>query len=95
MTETSVEIAAPAPDGKSRTRRLVEIGIWLAAIAIAIVILDLIGVDVTGWLHDLWDQIKAVPAGYIVAGLVFQTLPDGARRATPTTASSAPRTRAR
>ena len=26
-----------------------------------------------GWLSDLWDQIRDVPAGYIVAGLTFQT----------------------
>ena len=38
-----------------------------------IVLLNLLGVDVIGWLSDLWDQIKAVPVDYIVAGLVFQT----------------------
>ena len=27
----------------------------------------------SGWLSDLWDQIKEVPAGYIVAALAFQT----------------------
>jgi uncharacterized membrane protein YbhN (UPF0104 family) len=37
------------------------------------VILQLLGVDVIGWLKDLWHQIKAVPAKYIVAGLIFQT----------------------
>ncbi len=25
------------------------------------------------WLRDLWDQIKDVPVGYIVAALFFQT----------------------
>ena len=33
----------------------------------------LLGVDVIGWLADLWDQIKAIPVGYIIAALVFQT----------------------
>ena len=33
----------------------------------------LLGIDVIGWLSDLWDQIKAIPVGYIVAALVFQT----------------------
>jgi uncharacterized membrane protein YbhN (UPF0104 family) len=28
---------------------------------------------VIAWLKDLWEQIKAVPSGYIVLGLVFQT----------------------
>src|SRR5207342_2477299 len=31
------------------------------------------GVDVVGWLQDLWDEIKDIPAGYIVAALVFQS----------------------
>ena len=35
--------------------------------------LNLLGVDVIGWLKDLWHQIQDVPARYMVAGLVFQT----------------------
>ena len=27
----------------------------------------------TGWLSDLWDEIRDVPTGYMVAGLTFQT----------------------
>jgi uncharacterized membrane protein YbhN (UPF0104 family) len=57
----------------SRRRRIVKLGAWLLGIAVVLVVLDLLGVDVSGWLSDLWDQIKAVPARYIVAGLVFQT----------------------
>jgi uncharacterized membrane protein YbhN (UPF0104 family) len=57
----------------SRPRRLVKVAVWLCVIALVIVVLDALGVDVTGWLSDLWDQIKAVPPGYIVAALVFQT----------------------
>jgi uncharacterized membrane protein YbhN (UPF0104 family) len=37
------------------------------------VILNLLGVDVRGWLSDLWDQIQEVPVSYIIAGLAFQT----------------------
>jgi uncharacterized membrane protein YbhN (UPF0104 family) len=51
----------------------VKVALWLVGLAVAIVILNLLGVDVVGWLRDLWDQIKAVPVGYIVAGLTFQT----------------------
>jgi uncharacterized membrane protein YbhN (UPF0104 family) len=57
----------------SRKRRLVKVGSWLVGTALALVVLNLLGVDVIGWLSDLWDEIKAVPAGYIVAGLVFQS----------------------
>jgi uncharacterized membrane protein YbhN (UPF0104 family) len=57
----------------SRRQRLVKIGAWLVGVALAIVVLGLLGVDVIGWLSDLWDQIKAIPVGYIIAALVFQT----------------------
>jgi uncharacterized membrane protein YbhN (UPF0104 family) len=57
----------------SRRRRLVKVGAWLFGVLVALVLLHLLGVDVLGWLEDLWDQIKEVPAGYIGAGLVFQT----------------------
>ena len=57
----------------SRRRRLVKVGCWLAGTALAVVVLHLLGIDVVAWLSGLWDQIKAVPVGYIVAGLIFQT----------------------
>ena len=42
-------------------------------IALVVVVLQLLGVDVSGWLSDLWDQIKDVPPGYIVAALILQS----------------------
>ena len=57
----------------SRRRRFVKLAAWLLGIAAVVVVLHLLGVDVSGWLSELWDQIKAVPTGYIVAALVFQT----------------------
>ena len=46
---------------------------WLVGIALVLLVLQLLGVDIRGWLSDLREQIKAVPARYIVAGLAFQT----------------------
>jgi len=57
----------------SRGRRLLEVGAWIAGVAVVVVILELLGVDVRGWLTDLWNQIKAVPAKYIVVALIFQS----------------------
>jgi uncharacterized membrane protein YbhN (UPF0104 family) len=57
----------------SRPRRLVKVGAWLLGTAAIVFVLQLLGVDVRGWLSDLWDEIRAVPVGYIVAGLAFQT----------------------
>jgi uncharacterized membrane protein YbhN (UPF0104 family) len=57
----------------SRPRRLLKVAGWVLGIALLLIVLELLGVDVRGWLSQLWDQIKAVPAQYIVAGLLFQT----------------------
>ena len=47
---------------------------WLAGIALALVILDLLGVDVRGWLSDLWDALSGVGLGYLLAGWTLQTV---------------------
>jgi uncharacterized membrane protein YbhN (UPF0104 family) len=56
----------------SRRRRLVKVAGWLLGAALLVLVLQLLGVDVRGWLSDLWDQIRDVPTGYIVAALAFQ-----------------------
>ena len=71
MSEAVAHVA-PFHD-PSRKRRLVKVAGWIVGTAVVVFVLDLLGVDVIGWLQDLWDQIKAVPVGYIVAALVFQT----------------------
>ncbi len=75
MSEAATAHPSPVSpfNDPSRPRRLLKVGGWLVGIALAVVVLDLLGVDVVGWLSDLWDQIKDIPAGYIVAGLVFQS----------------------
>ena len=59
--------ADPSPalpfNDPSRRRRLVKVGGWLVGIALVVAVLNLLGVDVIGWLSDLWDQIREVPAG--------------------------------
>jgi uncharacterized membrane protein YbhN (UPF0104 family) len=74
MTEASVEHLSrvlPFRDS-SRRRRLVKVAGWLVGIAVAVGLLHLAGIDVVEWFDDLWQQIKAVPAGYIVAALIAQ-----------------------
>ena len=75
MIEPGVDAGATvtlAPQ-ESRPRRLAKVAAWLVGTVVVIAILQLLGVDVTGWLSDLWDQIKAIPAGYLIAGIIFQT----------------------
>ena len=73
MTASAEPSAALPFNDPSRRSRLVKVVLWLVGLAVAIVVLNLLGVDVIGWLRDLWDQIKAVPVGYIVAALIFQS----------------------
>ncbi len=83
ITNTSVAPPEPAeprrsrwlPFGdRSRPRRLAKVLAWLAGIAVVLVILDLLGIDVRGWLSDLWDALSGVGLGYLVAGWILQTL---------------------
>src|SRR6187431_938259 len=57
----------------SRKRRVLKVVSWLVGVALAVLVLNLLGVDVRGWFSELWDQIRAIPVGYIIAALVFQS----------------------
>ena len=46
---------------------------WLLGVVLVLVVLRLLGVDVIGWLEDLWDEVSDIPKGYLVAALFFQT----------------------
>ena len=58
----------------SRRHRLIKIGCWLVGLLVLVVVLRLLGVDVIGWLKDVWTQIKDVPVKYLVLGGVLQML---------------------
>ena len=82
MTVTSPSVAAPAeprpswwhPFGDhSRPRRLAKVLAWLLGIAVALAVLDLLGVDVLGWFSDLWDALSSIGLGYLLAGWTLQT----------------------
>ena len=60
------------PSG-SRPHRLLKIFAWIAGIAIFVIVLQLLGFDIKGWFHNLWVQIKAIPPGYLIAALFFQS----------------------
>jgi uncharacterized membrane protein YbhN (UPF0104 family) len=73
MSQPGVAPAMAVPTEKSRAHRMLRVGAWIVGVALAVGVLDLLGVDVRAWFSDLWDQIKAVPVGYIILALVFQT----------------------
>ena len=74
MSVTAADTSPVSPfHDPSRPRRLLKVAGWIVAVVVVIALLELLGVDVVGWLRDLWDQVKAVPVKYIVVGLFFQT----------------------
>lgn len=69
----AVDSVSPLRDD-SRKRRILKVVAWLAGLALLVVVLDLLGVDVAGWLSELWEQLKAVPAWALASGIVLQVL---------------------
>jgi len=66
--------AAPPAPSRGRIGRLAKVFAWLVGVAVVVAILGLLGVDVAGWFSDLWDQVKSVPVGYVIAGVTVQSL---------------------
>jgi uncharacterized membrane protein YbhN (UPF0104 family) len=60
----------------SRTRRFVKVARWIVGIAVVWLILAFLGVDLRGWISDLWDQVTAIwnaNPGYFIGALVLQS----------------------
>jgi uncharacterized membrane protein YbhN (UPF0104 family) len=57
----------------SRRRRIGKIVLWLVGLGLFWVVLQLLGVDVKGWLEQFWDELRAIPTRYTVSALIFQT----------------------
>ncbi len=79
MAETGVSSLITTPLGEptdSRTKRFVKVARWIVGIAVIWLILGFLGVDLKGWISDLWDQISAIwhanPA-YFIGALVLQS----------------------
>ncbi|HEX2433805.1 MAG TPA: lysylphosphatidylglycerol synthase transmembrane domain-containing protein [Gaiellaceae bacterium] len=58
----------------SRSRRLVKVGAWLVGVAVAVLVLNLLGVDISGWLSDVWDSLREISFWYLAAGWAVQTV---------------------
>jgi uncharacterized membrane protein YbhN (UPF0104 family) len=67
----AAEHATQAPP--SRKRRVTKIAAWLLAVGLFWLVLELVGVNVAGWIEEFWDDITAIPAGYLVAAVAVQT----------------------
>jgi uncharacterized membrane protein YbhN (UPF0104 family) len=61
-------------DDPSRGRRVRKTLMWLLGVAVVVLVLELLGIDVRGWFSDVWDALKAISFGYLVAGWTLQTI---------------------
>ncbi len=58
---------------QSLSRRLARIALWVGGVALAIFVLDLLGIPVREWIEELFDKLAEVPAWAIAAGIVLQS----------------------
>jgi uncharacterized membrane protein YbhN (UPF0104 family) len=68
---------APEPvlvEAPSKRSRVTRVAVWLGALALVALLCQLLGIDLSGWLSDLWDAISGVAIGYLILGLILQTL---------------------
>lgn len=68
---TAVQAVSPIHD-PSRRRRLVKVAAWILGCAVLLLVLQLLGVDVRGWLEEFWDSMTDISVQYLVLGAVFQ-----------------------
>ena len=61
-----------ASERPSRRRRIVKIVSWIVGLVALLVVLHLLGVDVWGWLTQLWDTVTEISFVYVVLGCLFQ-----------------------
>ncbi len=74
MSESAAATIPAAPVEPSRRRRVIKIVSWILGLLVLLVILHLAGVDVWGWLTELWDTVTEISLGYVVLGCIFQGL---------------------
>jgi uncharacterized membrane protein YbhN (UPF0104 family) len=72
MSEAAVATSPLAPEEQSKRRRIVKIVAWLVGLVLLLVVLHVLGVDVWGWLEELWNTVKEISIGYIILGCIFQ-----------------------
>ena len=69
MSEAAVTLVEP-----SKRRRIVKIVSWILGLVVLLVLLHLAGVDVWGWITELWDTLTDISIVYILLGCIFQAL---------------------
>jgi uncharacterized membrane protein YbhN (UPF0104 family) len=74
MSEAAISTDPVVPESPSRRRRLLKIVSWVVGLVVLLAVLHLAGVDVWGWLEQLWDTVTEISFWYILLGCFFQGL---------------------
>ena len=53
-------------------RRIARIVLWIGGLVVLLALLNLAGIDVWGWLEQLWESVTEISLYYIVLGCLFQ-----------------------
>lgn len=61
--------ASPQP----LSRRLTRVALWVGGSALAIYLLDLLGIPVDDWIAELFEKLGEIPTWAIVVGVLLQT----------------------
>ncbi len=74
MSESAAATIPAVVVRPSRRRRIVKIVAWIVGLVLLLVVLHLLGVDVWGWLEELWNTVTEISLGYVILGCIFQGL---------------------
>jgi len=74
VSETTAAVSTVEPELPSKRRRAVRIASWILGLVVLLALLHLAGVDVWGWLTQLWDTVTEISFAYILLGCFFQGL---------------------
>jgi len=68
-------VAATSGVGRSPTlsRRLTRIAIWIGAVALAIFVLNLLGVPAGDWIAEMLRKVRDVPTWAVISGVILET----------------------
>ncbi len=69
-----MQTGEPGRESTPVLARVKRIVVWLGGIALALVVLDELGVPVGDWIRQLFKEIRAVPPAAIAGGVVLETL---------------------
>jgi uncharacterized membrane protein YbhN (UPF0104 family) len=74
MSEAVLTPGPSAPSQEGPRRRILRVAAWIVGTLVVLGLLQLVGIDVVGWLESVWDTVKEISLGYVILGCVFQGL---------------------